>query len=148
MADAIVCHRNQLRRRPIVLSQGENSGIGKTLGKPDDVADVCPAEPINRLVVVAHDGDAPGLGRAEQLQEAQLERETQKFLREPRNVSVDDKMTVILSQIFEWYAVDFPPSPVEWIRAKAPDISLPAAGDPAMKISHRPYDWALNVQPK
>lgn len=80
--------------------------------------------------------------------DAQLERETQKFLHETRNVSVDANKTVTLSKIFEWYAVDFPPSPVEWIRAKAPDISLPAAGDPAMKISHRPYDWALNVQPK
>jgi len=80
--------------------------------------------------------------------EAQLERETQKFLHEARNVSVDAQKQVTLSKIFEWYAVDFPPSPLEWIRAKAPDIELPAAGDKAVKIAHRPYDWGLNIQAK
>ena len=38
--------------------------------------------------------------------EAQLARETTKFLNESRNVSVENG-TIVLSQIFEWYKVDF-----------------------------------------
>jgi hypothetical protein len=76
--------------------------------------------------------------------EAQLERETQKFVHEKRNVIVDEQGMLVLSQIFNWYAVDFAPTPLVWIRQKAPDLSLPESGT----ITHRPYDWALNVQKK
>lgn len=71
--------------------------------------------------------------------EAQLARETQKFLHEPRNVSLKDGR-VIISEIFKWYAEDFTPSPLEWIRANASDLNLPAGA----AVDHRPYDWALN----
>lgn len=72
--------------------------------------------------------------------EAQLERETQQFLHEKRNVKWEGN-TVWLSSIFDWYAVDFKPTPVGWIRANAkPDLNLPA------KVSTRfqDYDWRLN----
>lgn len=73
--------------------------------------------------------------------EAQLKRETDKFLHESRNVAVEGG-AVVLSQIFEWYAEDFKPSPVAWIKSQAADLSLPD-GAP---VKHRPYDWALNAQ--
>jgi hypothetical protein len=71
--------------------------------------------------------------------DAQLKRETDKFLRETRNVEFKDGK-VVLSEIFKWYAEDFKPSPLAWIRAMAPDLNLPEKAD----ISHRAYDWALN----
>jgi hypothetical protein len=73
--------------------------------------------------------------------EAQLARETTKFLHERRNVTVEgDK--VVLSMIFKWYKEDFPPSVMTWIINQAKDLKLPS-GAP---VNHRPYDWALNVQ--
>jgi len=126
--------------KPISLYKLENDLIRPTFNEPrihfalNCASAGCPVLPAEAFV-------------PEKL-EAQLERETQKFIREARNVSADDKKVVTLSKIFEWYAVDFPPSPIEWVRQKAPDLSLPAAGDTAIKITHRPYDWALNAQKK
>ena len=71
--------------------------------------------------------------------EAQLARETTRFLHETRNVRLDDGQ-VALSQIFEWYAEDFKPTPLAWIQAQATDLGLPADA----KVTHTPYDWALN----
>lgn len=72
--------------------------------------------------------------------EAQLERETQKFLHEERNVKIKGN-TVMLSEIFNWYGTDFKPSPVNWIRAKArPDLNLPAK----IAVEYQDYDWRLN----
>lgn len=76
--------------------------------------------------------------------EKQLGRETAKFLHEQRNVELDDKGAVTLSSIFKWYAEDFKPTPLAWIRSQAADLKLPAKA----KIKHRPYDWALNIQKK
>lgn len=73
--------------------------------------------------------------------EAQLAAETQAFLHEKRNVAVEGGK-IVLSEIFKWYAEDFSPSPVAWIRAQAPDLSLPEKAE----VTHRPYDWALNDQ--
>lgn len=72
--------------------------------------------------------------------EAQLERETQKFLHETRNVKWKGN-TVWLSEIFNWYGTDFKPTPINWIRANAkPPLDLPA------KVSkqYQEYDWRLN----
>ena len=71
--------------------------------------------------------------------EAQLDRETQKFLHEPRNVSVENG-SLVLSEILKWYAEDFPPSPMAWVKQNAPDIEIPEGAS----VTHRPYDWALN----
>ncbi len=129
----------QVDGKPISLYKLENELIRPTFNEPrihfalNCASAGCPVLPAEAFV-------------PEKL-EAQLERETQKFLREPRNVSVDGKQMVTLSKIFEWYAVDFPPSAVEWIRQKAPDLTLPVSSEAApMKITHRPYDWALNAQ--
>ena len=73
--------------------------------------------------------------------ETQLARETAKFLKESRNVTVEDG-AIVLSKIFEWYKVDFPPSPVAWIQAKDAELKLPAN----LPVKHRPYDWGLNRQ--
>ena len=73
--------------------------------------------------------------------EAQLSREATRFLHEERNVAVEGG-AIVLSQIFEWYAADFTPDPVSWIRAQAGDLDLPATAI----VRHRPYDWALNDQ--
>ena len=73
--------------------------------------------------------------------EAQLARETERFLHEARNVSREGD-AVVLSQIFEWYADDFSPSPLAWIASHAPDLGLSVDAD----VEHRPYDWSLNRQ--
>ncbi|MFN3201467.1 MAG: DUF547 domain-containing protein [Bradymonadia bacterium] len=71
--------------------------------------------------------------------EEQLTRETVKFLHEERNVKkVADR--VLLSQIFEWYAEDFPPTVIRWINGSAADLEIP----PDIRITYRPYDWTLN----
>ena len=82
--------------------------------------------------------------------DAQLERETRKFVREPRNVSVDDnKRTVTLSNIFEWYAGDFTDdncgaiNQLAWInKFLGEDEQI----DTSYSIAIRPYDWTLNDQ--
>ena len=73
--------------------------------------------------------------------ESQLARETTRFLKETRNVTVENG-TIVLSQIFEWYAVDFPPSPAEWVKTQDESITFPE-GAP---VKYRPYDWSLNRQ--
>ena len=73
--------------------------------------------------------------------EAQLQAETDQFLHERRNVELSDE-GVVLSQIFEWYAEDFKPTNLQWIRDHAPDLRI--KGDE--KVSFTPYDWALNDQ--
>ncbi len=73
--------------------------------------------------------------------DAQLKRETQKFLNERRNVAFENDK-IVLSQIFNWYEEDFPPSALAWIRTQTPDLVLPKAA----AVIHRPYDWDLNRQ--
>lgn len=73
--------------------------------------------------------------------EAQLARETSKFVHETRNVAVEGGK-VVLSEIFKWYAEDFQPSAVAWINGVAPDLKLPAKAE----VTYRPYGWALNDQ--
>jgi hypothetical protein len=71
--------------------------------------------------------------------EQELAYETQRFLHEERNVARDGK-DVILSALFGWYEEDFAPSPLAWIRERAPDLELPAAAP----VRLRPWDWSLN----
>ena len=71
--------------------------------------------------------------------DAQLDRETKKFLAVRENVAVEGGRPV-LSQIFEWYAEDFRPNPVAWIRAQG--VPLDVAAGTATRF--RPYDWSLN----
>ena len=73
--------------------------------------------------------------------EKQLAAETTKFLHEKRNVSVENGQ-IVISHIFKWYKVDFPPSAPAWIQSQAKDIKLPAGA----AVTYRPYDWALNAQ--
>ena len=73
--------------------------------------------------------------------EAQLARETIRFLGQKRNVDVKDGV-LVLTQIFEWYGEDFPGGPEAWVRARRK--ALPAT----KSVSFRPYDWALNEQRK
>lgn len=80
----------------------------------------------------------PFVGEALDLQ---LALETQRFLHEERNVATEDGV-LVLSEIFDWFAGDFPPDPVAWIREQAPDLALP--GD--AEVRYRPWDWSLNDQ--
>jgi hypothetical protein len=73
--------------------------------------------------------------------DAQLNRETDYFLREKRNVTTENG-TLVLSSIFKWYTEDFPPTPYAWIKKRTKNISLPAPSN----IKYRPYDWSLNSQ--
>ncbi len=74
--------------------------------------------------------------------EAQLDRETTEFLHERRNVSVEGGKLVV-SNIFDWYKDDFAPDPTSWIKARAPDLNIPAT---ITTYEVRPYDWKLNDQ--
>jgi Protein of unknown function, DUF547 len=72
---------------------------------------------------------------------AQLDRETQKFLHETRNVERKGER-VLISSIFDWYKEDFGADPVAWIRRTAPDLAIP----PGAAYDVRPYDWSLNAK--
>ena len=75
--------------------------------------------------------------------DAQLDRETRKFIADKRNVALDGK-TLRLSQIFDWYKGDFGKDPakvIAWInRYRAPDAQLPTDA----RIAYIEYDWRLN----
>jgi hypothetical protein len=82
--------------------------------------------------------------RAETLQ-AELERETRRFVDEPRNVRVDTaERAVHLSEIFRFYAEEF--------LAKAPSLTAyvnrwrrePVPED--FRVAFIPYDWSVNRQ--
>ncbi|MEO1231220.1 MAG: DUF547 domain-containing protein [Myxococcota bacterium] len=80
--------------------------------------------------------------------DAQLDRETRKFVMEPRNVRVlEDRGVVLLSKIFEWFREDLvddagqPLSPIAWINLyREPGTKL----DTQLDIAYRDYDWSLN----
>ena len=91
--------------------------------------------------------------------EAQLTRETDRFLAETRNLAIDREAGDIrLSSIFEWYAEDF----TGWMARHAPDrpatlpgwialhgsdttrSALRACSDCTVRFV--PYDWGLNAQ--
>ena len=80
--------------------------------------------------------------------EAQLARETARFLAEPRNVTVDAAAGELrLSSIFDWYVEDFPPSLREWVHAHAaPTLRREIEACPDCRVAFVPYDWALNDQ--
>ena len=76
--------------------------------------------------------------------EAALERETRRFLAEPRNVRVDHAArTVYLSEIFRFYTRDFldkAPTLVDYVnRHRSPPIP------PGYRVGFVPYDWTLNL---
>ncbi len=91
----------------------------------------------------------------------QLDRETQRFFDDPRNLRFDhDLGTVYLSPILDWYAADF----IQWLAEEHPErpadllsyVSLYAppehraallrARTEGYEIVFPPYDWALNDQ--
>jgi hypothetical protein len=80
--------------------------------------------------------------RAETL-DAELERETRRFVEEPRNVRVDAAArTVHLSEIFSFYTADFvqkAPSLIayvnRWRREPVPED---------FRVAFIPYDWSVN----
>ncbi|MHC4955877.1 MAG: DUF547 domain-containing protein [Planctomycetota bacterium] len=71
--------------------------------------------------------------------EAQLARETSKFLGDKRNVELKNG-TLHLSEIFSWYAKDFPPSPKDWVARQRPELGIGAD----TKVEYTKYDWTLN----
>ena len=74
--------------------------------------------------------------------EEQLASATTRFLHEARKVERAPENVLVLSQIFEWYAEDFSPSPLAWLRAQAPDLDLPTTA----RVRFRPWDWRINAQ--
>lgn len=89
--------------------------------------------------------------------EAELERETRRFLAETRNAAVDvDARRLRLSSIFDWYESDF----VDWMEAERPAeesslrgyalLYLPPERAEALRacaacrVEFAPYDWSLN----
>jgi hypothetical protein len=82
--------------------------------------------------------------RAEEL-DAQLDRQAKEFYNERRNVDPQpDRKTVRLSQILQFYAVDFTkkaPSLIDYVNLYREE-KIP--GD--WKVEFIPYDWSLNTQ--
>jgi hypothetical protein len=82
--------------------------------------------------------------------DAQLDRETNRFVREARNVSVNhERRVVTLSKIFDWYAEDFtddggkPINQLAWINQYlGEDEKIPEE----YSREFREYDWTLNDQ--
>jgi len=73
--------------------------------------------------------------------EAQLARETKRFLDETRNVEMaNGKLT--LSKIFEWYAGDFMPTAKAWVAKRRAVLKITHESN----VQFRDYDWALNKQ--
>lgn len=86
--------------------------------------------------------------------DARLDRETQRFCNEARNVRVDPAARrVVLSQIFEWYAQDFVETERSRGRADGDRITFinryRAEGDQIPRgytVDFVDYDWTLNAQ--
>ncbi len=89
--------------------------------------------------------------------DAELERETRRFVDEERNVRLDaDARSLHLSSIFDWYEGDF----TRWLETRHPDrepslrnyvlLHLPAGKAAALEActdcdtAFIPYDWTLN----
>jgi hypothetical protein len=74
--------------------------------------------------------------------DAALDAATAEFLADPRHVRVDGD-TLMLSQIFQWYAKDFAAEggPEGFVRARRPDLA------PTARVAYLPYDWGLIAQP-
>lgn len=77
--------------------------------------------------------------------EEQLARETHRFLSEPRNVTVEDG-AIVVSELFDWFDEDFPPSPLDWLRAH-PSLSALQKVPVDAPLRTRPWDWAINAMP-
>ncbi len=82
--------------------------------------------------------------------DAQLDRETRKFVREARNVSVDHgKRVITLSMIFKWYEDDFTNDACEKMNRLA-WINLYLGENEQIptdyELEFREYDWRLNDQ--
>ncbi len=78
--------------------------------------------------------------------EAQLEEQTVAFLADPKCNSIDEKGTLRLSKIFDWFESDFREakgSVAEFVAPYFPALAASAAA-PAPKIEYVEYDWALN----
>lgn len=77
--------------------------------------------------------------------ESQLQRETQRFVTEERNVQVDDTRKVVrLSEIFKWYREDFlahAPSLAAWVN-RYREQQVP----PGYAVEFIPYDWHIHRQ--
>lgn len=84
--------------------------------------------------------------------EAQLARETRKFLADPRHLQIDTAgATLRLSALFKWYQDDFlraAPTLLDFVLPHldaAPRAQLAAARE-RLTVTFLPYDWSLNDQ--
>ncbi|MCX6592969.1 MAG: DUF547 domain-containing protein [Acidobacteria bacterium] len=80
--------------------------------------------------------------------EAELEKRTQLFLSQTRNVEKSATGSLTLSLIFRWYEGDFGGrlKLIEFLEKRRPGITSTAAGKRA-EFNYRPYDWSLNEEP-
>jgi hypothetical protein len=92
--------------------------------------------------------------------DAELDRETRRFVAEPRNVRVDRAGGVVhLSAIFDWYEEDFTgwlrrhrpgvrPTLLSYVRLYAGDeLRAALEGCDECRVQFIQYDWTLNVRP-
>ncbi len=73
--------------------------------------------------------------------DAALDAATAEFVADPRHVRVEGD-TLMLSQIFQWYAQDFADAggAEAYVRARRPELP------PTTSVAYLPYDWSLIAQ--
>jgi hypothetical protein len=81
--------------------------------------------------------------------EAQLQRETRRFMNDPRHVRTDEATrTAYLSEIFSFFTSDFlavAPSLLDYVN-RYRDSPIPIPSDYSVRFI--PYDWTVNRQPQ
>jgi hypothetical protein len=125
-----------LQGQPLSLNRIEHAILRPRFGDPRlHFALVCAAVGCPLL--------RPEAYRAERL-EAQLEEDALRFLQHPDKLRFDPvNGRLHVSRIFQWYRGDFlavAPSIPAYVGRYRPELALPTG----IRISHLPYDWALN----
>jgi hypothetical protein len=78
--------------------------------------------------------------------DAQLDDQTRRFLRHPRNFRIDREAEVLyLSTIFEWFAEDFG-TVVTFVSRYVGEAEREYLLEATYEIAYLPYDWTLNDQ--
>jgi hypothetical protein len=130
--------------RPVISLQGQPLSLNRI---EHEILRPCFGDPRLHFALVCAAVGCPLLRaeayRAERL-EAQLEEDALRFLQHPDKLRFDPvNGRLHVSRIFQWYRGDFlavAPSIPAYVGRYRPELALPTG----VRISHLPYDWALN----
>jgi hypothetical protein len=130
-------------RRKFPVAGGE-----RTLADIEDNSIRSMGDPRIHFAIVCASASCPWLSRtvydAANL-EKQLETETNRFLGQSRNVTVDKvRRTATVSEIFKWFRKDFGGSEEAVLRFLANRLPSHAIQPSAWKLRYFDYDWSIN----